>query len=270
VRTPPIPEFGLGTYDMDGETCARAVEVALDAGYRHLDTARMYGNEAAVGRGLARSGVDREDVFVATKVWHDSLAPDDLLASARASRDDLGLGALDLLYVHWPRGSYDPERTLPALASARERGLTRHVGLSNFTPALLDEAREILTSPIAAHQVEMHPLLPQADLRADAADAGHRLVAYCPIARNEIAGVPEIAAIADERGVSPAVVSLAWVLAKGAIPIPKSATPAHVRANLAARDLALTDEEVARIDGIDRRERLIDPDDAAWNGPPVG
>jgi diketogulonate reductase-like aldo/keto reductase len=115
----------------------------------------------------------------------------------------------------------------------------------------------------------MHPLLPQADLRAYAADAGHRLVAYCPIARTETADVPEIADVADERGVSPAVVSLAWVLAKGAIPIPKSATPAHVRANLAARDLALTDEEVARIDGIDRRERLIDPDDAAWNRPPA-
>lgn len=260
-----MPDFGLGTYKLRGETCVDAVRTALDAGYRHLDTARMYGNEAAVGRGLAGSDVPREEVFVATKVWQDSLAPDDLLASARASREALGVDVIDLLYVHWPRGAYDPGATLPALDAAREEGIARHVGLSNFTPSLLDEAREVLDSPVHAHQVEMHPLLPQADLRAYAAEAGHRLVAYCPVARNAVSDVPAVVEVAEKHGATPAQVSLAWLLARGAVPVPKSGTPAHVRENIAARDLALDDEDLARIDAVDRRERLVDPSDAPWN-----
>ncbi|MFB6080522.1 MAG: aldo/keto reductase [Haloferacaceae archaeon] len=260
-----LPDVGFGTYRLRGETCIAAVRTALAAGYRHLDTARMYGNEAAVGRGLAASEVPREEVFVATKVWHDGLGREALLDGARESRDALALDAIDLLYVHWPRGTYDPAETLPALAAAREEGIARHVGLSNFTPDLLDEAREHLDAPVLAHQVEMHPLWPQEDLRAYAADHGHRLVAYCPLARGAVTELPELRDVAEKHGATPAQVSIAWLLAKGAVPIPKSGTPAHVRENLRGRDLALDDEDVARIDGIDRRERLVDPADAPWN-----
>lgn len=260
-----MPPIGFGTYRLRGEDCVEAVRAALDAGYRHLDTARMYGNEAAVGRALAASDVPREDVFVATKVWQDSLGREALLDSARASRDDLGVEAVDLLYVHWPRDAYDPAETLPALDAARERGITRHVGLSNFTPDLLDEARERLDAPVRAHQVEMHPLCPQPELRAYAADAGHRLVAYCPVARDAVSGVDEVVAVAEKHDATPAQVSIAWLLAKGAVPIPKSGTPAHVRENLAARSVDLDADDVARIDAVDRRERLVDPADAPWN-----
>ncbi|MFB6280524.1 MAG: aldo/keto reductase [Haloferacaceae archaeon] len=260
-----MPPVGFGTYRLRGEDCVAAVRAALDAGYRHIDTARMYGNESAVGRAIAASDVRREEVFVATKVWHDSLGREALLDSARASRDDLGVDTIDLLYVHWPRDTYDPAATLPALAEARERGLARHLGLSNFTPALLDEARDVLDAPVRAHQVEMHPLLPQAELRAYADDAGHRLVAYCPIARDAVSEVEEIAAVARKHDATPAQVAIAWALAKGAVPIPKSGTPAHIRENAAARRIDLDRDDVARIDAVDRRERLVDPADAPWN-----
>ncbi|MFB6302007.1 MAG: aldo/keto reductase [Haloferacaceae archaeon] len=260
-----MPDVGFGTYRLQDETCVDAVRTALDAGYRHLDTARMYGNETAVGRGLRGSEVPRDDVFVATKVWHDSLERVSLLDSARASREALGVDTLDLLYVHWPRGTYDPAETLPALAEARDDGLTRHIGVSNFTPSLLHEAGDHLDAPVLAHQVEMHPLCPQAELRDYAADVGHRLVAYCPIARDAVSDVPEIVAVAEEYDATPAQISLAWVMAKGAVPIPKSATPANIRENLAARRIDLDADDVARIDAIDRRERLVDPADAPWN-----
>ncbi|MFB6305048.1 MAG: aldo/keto reductase [Haloferacaceae archaeon] len=260
-----MPDVGLGTYKLRGQTCVDAVRTAIDAGYRHLDTARMYGNEESVGRGLAESDVPREEVFVATKVWSDSLGREDLLASARASRDALGVDTVDLLYVHWPRGTYDPEETLPALESAREAGLARHVGLSNFTPALLDEAREVLDAPVYAHQVEMHPLLPQTDLVAYAEAHDHRLVAYCPIARDAVSDVPAVREVAAKHDATPAQVSLAWLAAKGVVPIPKSGTAAHIRENLAALDVDLDEEDVARIDAVDRRERLVDPSDAPWN-----
>lgn len=262
-----IPDIGFGTYELRGEACVEAVRTALDAGYRHLDTARMYGNEAAVGRALATSDVPREEVFLTTKVWRDALGYDDLLASARDAADALGVDAIDLLYVHWPMGDYDPEGTLPALDRLVEEGLIEHVGLSNFTPALLDEARAGLDAPVAAHQVEMHPLLPQRELRAYADEHDHRLVAYCPVARNDVADVPEVVAVAERHGITPAQASIAWVIAKGAVPIPRSGTPDHIRANLAAADVELTEEDVARIDGIDhsRHRRLVDPAGAPWN-----
>jgi diketogulonate reductase-like aldo/keto reductase len=260
-----MPDIGLGTYKLRGDTCVEAVRTALDAGYSHVDTARMYGNEVDVGRGITASGVPRRKVFVATKVWHDSLGREALLDSARASRDDLGVDTLDLLYVHWPRDTYDPAETLPALAEARDRGLTRHVGVSNFTPDLLDEGGEYLDAPLLAHQVEMHPLCPQSALREYAAEAGHRLVAYCPVARGAVADVPEIVDVAEKHDATPAQVSIAWVLAKGAVPIPKSGTPAHIRENRRARTLDLDAADVERIDAVERRERLVDPADAPWN-----
>jgi diketogulonate reductase-like aldo/keto reductase len=262
-----VPELGFGTYRLtDPEGCASAVETALETGYRHVDTAEYYGNEAAVGEGIASSAVDREDVFLATKVWRDRLGRDAFLESAQERVDTLGVDAVDLLYVHWPLDSYDPSETLPALLEARERGLTERIGLSNFTPELLDEAIDRLGEPPAAHQVEMHPLLPQEELRAHARRHGYPLVAYAPIARNAVADVPEIRAVAERHDATPAQVALAWVLDKESVAaIPKSGTPAHIRENYRALELELDEDDVARIDGIDREERLIDPADAPWN-----
>jgi diketogulonate reductase-like aldo/keto reductase len=260
-----IPRLGFGTYRLtDPEQCVSAVRTALETGYRHVDTAEYYENEASVGEGIAASDVDRSDVFLASKVWRDRLAYDDFLESARERVDLLGVDALDLLYVHWPMDTYDPEETLPALLEAREAGLTHGIGLSNFTPAGMDEAIDHLGEPPAAHQVEMHPFLPQDELRAHADRHDYQLVAYAPIARNAVADVPEMQDVAEKHGATPAQVSLAWVLAKGAVPIPKAGSPDHVRENYGALDLTLDDEDVARIDGIEREERIVDFPNAPW------
>lgn len=262
-----LPRLGFGTYQLtDPDRCRAAVEAALETGYRHVDTAEYYGNEAAVGAGIAASAVRREDVIVASKVWRDRLGYDDFLDSARDRVELLGVDTLDLLYVHWPLGAYDPEETLPALLDAREEGLTRHVGLSNFTPAGLDDAIDHLGEPPAAHQVELHPLCQQKKLRDHARRHDYWLVAYAPIARNAVADVPEIRAVAEKHDATPAQVSLAWALSKDHVAVvPKSGTPSHIRENYAARDLELDDEDVAKIDGIDREKRVVDFPNAPWN-----
>jgi len=261
-----IPRLGFGTYRLtDPDRCRTAVRTALSTGYRHVDTAEYYGNEASVGEGIAASDVDRSEVVLASKVWRDRLGEAAFLESARERVDRLGVDALDLLYVHWPMDTYDPAETLPALLEARESGLTREVGLSNFTPDLLDEAIDRLGEPPAAHQVEMHPLLQQEELRAHADRHGYRLVAYAPIARNAVTDVPEVRTVAEKHDATPAQVSLAWVLANGAVPIPKAGSPDHVRENYGALDLTLDEEDVARIDGIEREKRIVDFPNAPWN-----
>jgi len=260
-----LPPIGLGTSGMDDpDTCRRTVARAIEIGYRHVDTAQMYDNERPVGEGIRESGVDREAVALATKIHPTNLAPEDAERTARESLDRLGVEAVDLLYVHWPMGSYEPEATLRAMDDLRAEGVTRHVGLSNFTPDLLAAARDLLDAPVAAHQVECHPLLRQDELRADAREHGYPLVAYCPLGRAEI-DHPTLRAIADERGVSVPTVCLAWCLAQeNVVPIPK-ATGGHVRENWEARRVDLDEADLDRIAAIEDRRRLVDPDDAAWN-----
>jgi 2,5-diketo-D-gluconate reductase B len=260
----PLPAPGLGTSGNDEfETCAETVREALELGYRHVDTAQMYDNEAAVGEGIERAAVGREAVFLATKVHPDNLAPEDVRATTAASLDRLGVDAVDLLYVHWPLGEYDAATTLPVFDELRAEGLTRHVGVSNFEPDLLEEAREVLESPIFAHQVECHPWLPQEELREYALEYDHHLVAYSPVMQGRADEDDALSDIAERHGASPHQVSLAWLLGlDGVVPIPKG-TGEHVHENWAARELRLGDREA--IDEIDRRERLVDPDGAAWN-----
>ena len=269
---PPLKlGLGLGTSGLDDAAeCTDTVAAALEAGYRHVDTAQMYDNEAAVGEGLARvftdpdRDVDREDVVVATKVHPDNLAPDDVRETARESLDRLGLDRVDLLYVHWPIRSYDAGATLPVFDELRDAGVTDHVGVSNFTPELLREARELLDSPIAAHQVECHPRFQQPELRGLAAEFDHHLVGYSPLGRGDILDDPALAEIAERTGASPAVVALAWALARDVVPIPKS-TGDHVAENLQAIDVDLPEVDLAEIDALEPSDRKIDPDDAAWN-----
>ncbi|ESP87634.1 2,5-didehydrogluconate reductase [Candidatus Halobonum tyrrellensis G22] len=261
-----MPDIGLGTSGHEGdEGTKRSVTAALDVGYRHVDTAQMYGNERAVGEAIAESPVDRDDVVLATKIHPDNLGYDDATRTARESLDRLGVDAVDLLYVHWPHSAYDPEETLRAMDDLRDEGVTDHVGLSNFTPDLLAEARDLLESPVAAHQVECHPLLPQAELRADARDHGHALVGYSPLGRGKALDDPLLSDIAEKHDTTTAAVCLAWAFDREAlVPIPKGSGD-HVRANYEARELRLDDEDLDRIEAYDRRERFIDPDAAAWN-----
>ncbi|MFC5135015.1 MULTISPECIES: aldo/keto reductase [Haloferacaceae] len=263
---PPIDlGLGLGTSGLDDPAeCTESVVTALEAGYRHVDTAQMYDNEAAVGEGIAAADVDRDEVVVATKIHPTNLAPDDVRETARESLDRLGLDRVDLLYVHWPTKAYDAEATLPVFDELRAEGVTDHVAVSNFTPDLLREARAILDSPIAAHQVECHPRFQQPELRELATEFDHHLVGYSPLAQGELLDDPTLGAVADRNDASPAVVALAWALARDVVPIPK-ATGDHVTENLAALDLELSEEDLDAIDGLAGGDRTIDPDDAAWN-----
>ena len=265
---PPLdlPPIGLGTYqNTDPDTCAESVEIALNEGYRHVDTAEMYGNEAAVGEGLARAAVDREDVIVATKIDTPNLAHDDLIDSARGCADRLGVETIDLLYVHWPLDSYEPQETLGALDGLVEDGLVDHVGLSNFTPSLLTEAVDLLDASLAAHQVECHAMLQQDELRRLAREHDHHLVAYSPLAKGEVVDVPEIREIAEKHDATPAQVALAWLLSKeSVVAIPKASSHDHIEENMAARELELEPVDIERIDELGRTERMVDFDGTPW------
>ncbi|WP_049938078.1 aldo/keto reductase [Haloplanus natans] len=260
-----MPTLGIGTWqNTDPEECANAVATAIEMGYRHVDTAQAYDNETAVGEGLARAAVPREDVFLATKVWIDQLGGDDVVASTEESLSKLGVDYLDLLYIHWPAGEYDAEDTLAAFDDLYDEGLIERIGVSNFEPGQVTEAVETADAPIFANQIECHPLLPQDELRAHCADHGVDVVAYSPLARGEVFDIPEINAVADKHGVSEAQVSLAWLREKGVTAIPKATSETHIRDNWASRTLELDDEDVSTIDSIGRTERQIDPDFAPW------
>lgn len=250
-----LPAVGLGTMGIDDPD---VIETALDTGYRHLDTARIYDNEGIVGDGLAASDVPREEVTVATKLWVDDLGPERVREATEESLTRLGLDRVDLLYVHRPRGEYDPETTLPALDELVDDGLVDHVGLSNFTLEQLGTARDHLESPIAAHQVERHPLFFEDELLANARESGYPLVAYSPLAGGRVRELPELRTVADRHDATPEAVAIAWLVGTaGVVTVPKASSRAHLEANLAAADIALTDADRRRIESVDRAEELF-------------
>ena len=254
------PGLGLGTWENeDPQACKASVRTALETGYRHVDTARIYGNEAAVGRGIAAADVNRGAVFLATKLWIDDLGYDDVFEATAGSLDRLGTDYLDLLYVHWPAKTYDPESTLSAFEELYEDGVIDRIGVSNFEPSHIETARDVLDAPISANQIEIHPLLQQRRLREYCLEAGIELVAYSPLARGNVFDVDVISAIAADHGVSEAQVSLAWLRQNGITAIPKATGGEHIRDNWASLDLELSDAELARIDAIEREERFVNP-----------
>ncbi|GAB3667243.1 aldo/keto reductase [Halopiger thermotolerans] len=261
-----MPMLGLGTWqNEDPEECAESVRTALETGYRHIDTAQAYDNEEAVGEGIERADVDREDVFLATKVWIDNLAHDDVLETTRESLDRLGVDYVDLLYVHWPARTYDAEETLSAFSELYDEGLIERVGVSNFQPEQLEEAVEICDAPIFANQVELHPLLPQEELRevCDAHDV--EVVGYSPLARGQVFDQPEIQEIAAKHDVSEAQISLAWAREKGVTVIPKATGEEHIQDNFESLAVDLDADDVETIDAIEETDRQIDPGFAPWN-----
>ncbi|WP_137287406.1 aldo/keto reductase [Halorussus salinisoli] len=263
-----MPMLGLGTYQMDEyDECFESVQRAIRMGYRHLDTAEGYDNEDAVGDAIAESEVDRDDFFVATKISPQNLDYDHVLTNAAESFDRLGVDFVDLLYVHWPTGEYEANDTLEAFAELREEDLIGEIGVSNFTVELLEEAIEVADEPIFANQVEMHPLLPQTELRQFCAqdDVDVELVAYSPIARGDVSDVEELQEVADKHDATPQQVSLAWLREKEVTAIPKATSEDHLRENWLSLDVELDDEDVEKIDSIEERERIVDPDEAPWN-----
>jgi diketogulonate reductase-like aldo/keto reductase len=257
-RVDGMPTFGLGTWENENpQQCAESVRTALEMGYRHIDTAQIYGNESAVGDGIAAAEVPREEIFLATKVWIDHLDRDGVIETTEESLDKLGVDSVDLLYVHWPSRTYDAGETLPAFEELRERGLIDRIGVSNFEPHHLETAREVLDEPIFANQIECHPLLQQDELREYVAGTDVELVGYSPLARGAVFDVPELSEIAEKHGVSEAQVSLAWLRETGVTAIPKATSEAHIRDNWESLDLELDGDDLATIDGIDRTDRQV-------------
>jgi 2,5-diketo-D-gluconate reductase B len=259
-----IPKLGFGTWQLEGGTARRMVTAALHAGFRHIDTAQMYGNEGDVGRALTDSGVDRAELFVTTKIDDDHHEPHDLVASVEESLELLGTDHVDLLLLHWPTHWDRVAATLSTMAQVQASGLARHIGVSNFTLDQLREASDF--APIEVLQVECHPYLQQQELRAWCVDHGWAFTAYSPIARGEVIDDETIAAIADAHDADPAAIALAWLLSKPQVTaIPKTTSEEHLESNLAALTIELTDDEIARIDQLDENRRLVDPDSAPWN-----
>lgn len=256
-----IPKLGLGTWRLAGEECARIVAEALRLGYRHLDTAEMYANEAAVGEGLRAAGVARDQVFVTSKVWHDHLEPKALMAACEASLKRLGLDRLDLYLIHWPNPAVPLELTIDALCEVKRRGLARAIGVANFPAALVDRAVAAATEPLAANQVEYHPFLSQKAVLDACRRHDMALTAYRPISQGDVGAAPVIAEIAARHGATPSQMALAWLIADPIVAaIPKTATPARLVENLAAATLRLSPEEIAAITALGRGDgRQVDP-----------
>jgi diketogulonate reductase-like aldo/keto reductase len=258
-----IPALGLGTWTLKGDPCADLVEHALAMGYRHVDTAAMYGNEEAVGEGLRSSGVPRGGVFVTTKVWWADIAPGTLEKSAEASLGRLGLDCVDLLLIHWPNPKIPLAGSIRALNAVKATGLTRHIGVSNFTTGLLSEAIALSDAPLVANQVENHPFLDQSKVYAACRAAGMAMVSYCPLFRGgALSGQPAIAGAARRHGKTPAQIVLRWhVQQDGVVAIPRTTRKERLAENAAIFDFALTDEEMAAISALSAaNQRICDYD----------
>jgi diketogulonate reductase-like aldo/keto reductase len=253
-----IPVIGFGTSTLGD--CGSLVAAALRAGYRHIDTARKYGTEKGVGEGIRASGVAREDIFVTTKVSHEHLRAADFARSVETSLKTLRLDYVDLLLVHWPNPEIPLAETMPPLAQAKREGLTRHIGVANFTVALLDQAVALSPEPLVTNQVEFHPYLDQAAVLAACRRHGLLLTAHCPLGRGRLIGDPVLAEIAGRKGKSSAQVALRWAIQRGAVPIPRSSHPQRVAANLDIFDFALDDADMARIEALQRpASRIANP-----------
>jgi 2,5-diketo-D-gluconate reductase B len=255
-----IPRLGFGTFRMPGGGAQPVVESAIALGFRHIDTAAMYENEAAVGAAIAASGVDRDDLFVTTKVWHDQLAPDALRGAFDASLGKLRLDHVDLYMVHWPARDMDMAATLDVLMTLRDQGLTRAIGVCNFNLPMIRRAVEEIGASIAVHQVEYHPFLSQAPMLAYLRGKGVLLTAYAPLAQGRAADDPTLAAIGAKHGASAAQVAIAWLLDQdGVMAIPKAGRPESQRANLDALKIRLDDEDRTAIAALPKNQRFVRP-----------
>jgi diketogulonate reductase-like aldo/keto reductase len=261
-----IPLLGLGTWDLRGRTCARVVEQALRLGYRHIDTAEMYDNEKEVGEGLRASGVKRDEVFVTTKVWPSHFAPRELERAAKDSLARLRLPDVDLLLLHWPNPQVPLSETLGALCKVKKAGMARHIGISNFTVALVEEATKLSTEPLVCNQFECHPFLDQSKVIAACKAHGMAVVAYSPIARGNAKNNALLARIGKAHGKTATQVCLRWLVQQEIVVIPRTSKVERLSENAAIFDFALSQDEMAEIAALARPGgRVVN---YSYSGPP--
>jgi 2,5-diketo-D-gluconate reductase B len=254
-----IPAIGLGTWELRGRTCTRLVEQALRLGYRHIDTAQVYENEREVGEGLRASGVRREEVFITTKVWTSHFAPHDLQRSTKESLNKLRLTEVDLLLLHWPNPRVPLSETLDALAHVHKLGMAKHIGVSNFTVALIEEAVAKCPAPLVCDQVEYHPYLDQTKVRAACARHGMAVVAYSPVAKGRVKNDELLAGIGKAHRKSAAQVCLRWLVQQGVCAIPRTSRLERLSENLEIFDFELSEAEMGEISAMGSRDgRLTD------------
>lgn len=257
-----VPAFGLGTFRLKDQVVIDSVTNGLEVGYRVIDTAQIYGNEAEVGKAIADSSVSRDELFITTKIWTDNFAADRLIPSLKESLAKLQTDHVDLTLIHWPspKGAVPVKEFMTALLEAKQQGLTKQIGISNFTIALMKEAIEAVGAEnIATNQIELHPYLQNRKVAEFAQQNGIQITSYMTLAYGEVLKDPVIEQIAKRHNATAAQVTLAWAMQLGYAVIPSSTKRSNLESNLKARDLKLSDEDMAQIAALDRGHRLTSP-----------
>ena len=258
-----IPALGFGTYPLLGDEAARAVSMALELGFRHIDTAQMYGNEAHVGRAIASSGIPRGELFLVTKVDPSNLSAGRFAGSVARSVEELGT-VPDLLLIHWPPADSPIDGPVERLIEEQRKGMARLIGVSNFNTAMMRRAQDMAKGALICNQVEFHPLLDQRKILATARELGMVLTAYSPLARGKAMETPVVREIARRYGCPASAVVLRWIIQQGVAAIPMTSKRANAEANLAARDITLSDAEMAAVSALNaQHERVINPSSMA-------
>jgi 2,5-diketo-D-gluconate reductase B len=265
ARGAEIPALGFGTFELEPHAAGRMVDQALQLGYRHIDTAQIYGNEGAVGEAIAQASVRRDEVFLTTKVWINAMRPGKLEASVEASLDRLRTDYVDLLLLHWPNPKVDFQAMFDSLARVHDQGLARHVGVSNYPVAWVRRAVEACEAPLLTNQVEYHPFLSQRTLKAELDRLGMILTAYSPLARGGVFRDPTLKRIGEAHGKTPGQIALRWLLQqRNVVAIPRSSREDNARANLEVFDFELNEMEMREIAELARPGgRTINPEGLA-------
>ena len=254
-----IPVIGLGTWNLNGESCVESVETALKLGYRHIDTADAYGNHSRVAEGIKRAGIPREELFITTKLpLSNGYARDTVLASGERFLKELGIEYIDLLLIHWPDRSFTFSETLGAMNELKTKGMVRALGVSNFTPHHLEDVFATGIE-VSNNQVELHPSFNQKALREFCTSRGIAITAYSPLGRKQDLKLPLLVELAKKYSVSSAQIALNWVLARGMIAIPKSSNPERIKENLEADSFTMDEADLKRIEAIPQGERVVWP-----------
>ncbi|TCL72936.1 aldo/keto reductase [Rhizobium sp. BK251] len=259
-----IPAIGFGTFRVSGPDTERMVSHALKAGYRHVDTAQIYGNEAEVGDGILRSGIARADLFLTTKVWVDNYPRKAFLSSVDESLKKLKTDYVDLLLLHWPNEAVPLAEQIDALNEVRNAGKVRHIGVSNFNTALMNEAVALSPAPLVTNQIEYHPYIDQSPVIAAAREAGMSLTAYYAMADGKVFAEPVLREIAAAHDRSVAQIVLRWVVQQGIAVLSKTVSEARATENLAIFDFTLTSGEMAAVSALAHGNgRIVSPDGLA-------